>query len=319
MLSFLVRRFLLAIPLLIIVSVMAFSLVHLLPGDPAMVILGPEAPKSAVAALRVRLGLDQPIYVQYLQWLGRALHGDLGRSLVDNTPVAGLIAQRLGATVELAILTVLVSTAVAVPLGIIAARSRATAIDYLSSALALGGLSVPSFWLALLLIVFFAVRLHWLPASGYVPLTQGLASNLKFMILPVLATALREAGVMARFTRSSMLEVLGADYVRTARAKGLAEPGVVLKHAMRAALIPVITASGLQIAGLLGGLVITENIFLIPGFGRLIVDSVFTRDITVIQGSVLVAAVLVVAVNLAVDIIYSLVDPRIQLSSGVSQ
>ena len=319
MLSFLVRRFLLAIPLLIIVSVMAFSLVHLLPGDPAMVILGPEAPKSAVAALRVRLGLDQPIYVQYLQWLGRALHGDLGRSLVDNTPVAGLIAQRLGATVELAILTVLVSTAVAVPLGIIAARSRATVIDYLSSALALGGLSVPSFWLALLLIVFFAVRLHWLPASGYVPLTQGIASNLKFMILPVLATALREAGVMARFTRSSMLEVLGADYVRTARAKGLAEPGVVLKHAMRAALIPVITASGLQIAGLLGGLVITENIFLIPGFGRLIVDSVFTRDITVIQGSVLVAAVLVVAVNLAVDIIYSLVDPRIQLSSGVSQ
>lgn len=319
MLTYLVRRFLLAMPLLFLVSVMAFSLVHLLPGDPAMVILGPEAPKSAVVAMRARLGLDQPVYVQYAQWLGRVLHGDLGRSLVDNTPVSGLIAQRLGATVELAILTFLVSTAIAVPLGIIAARSRASFVDYISSGLALGGLSVPSFWLALLLIVFFAVRLRWLPASGYVPIDQDLASNLKFMILPVLATALREAGVMARFVRSSMLEVLGADYVRTARAKGLAEPGVVLKHAMRAALIPVITASGLQIAGLLGGLVITEQVFLIPGFGRLIVDSVFTRDITVIQGSVLVAALLVVAVNLAVDIVYSLVDPRIQLSSGVSR
>ena len=318
-LSFLVRRFLLTLPLLFIVSVMAFSLVHLLPGDPALVILGPEAPKSAVAALRSQLGLDQPVYIQYAHWLGQVLHGDLGRSLVDNTPVSSLIAQRLGATVELAILTFVFSTVLAVPLGIIAAKGRSTAVDYMSSGLALGGLSIPHFWLAMLLIVFFAVRMHWLPASGYVPLTADLAANLRFMILPVVATGLREAGVLARFTRSSMVEVLGADYVRTARAKGLSERIVVVKHAMRAAMIPVITASGLQIAGLLGGLVITESVFLIPGFGRLIVDSVFTRDITVIQGCVLVAALLVVGVNLAVDVIYTLVDPRISLSTGGSQ
>lgn len=281
-----------------------------------MVILGPEAPKAAVEALRIKLGLNDPIYVQYAHWLGRALHGDLGRSLVDNTAVSVLIRQRLGATVELAILTFAFSAVLAIPLGAIAALRRATAVDYASSSLALGGLSIPHFWLAMMMILFFAVRLHWLPASGYVPLLVDPRANLAFMVMPVVATGFREAGVIARFTRSSMLEVLGADYVRTARAKGLAEVVVVLKHAMRTALIPVITASGLQVAGLLGGLVITESVFLIPGFGRLIVDSVFTRDITVIQGSVLVAALLVVGVNLVVDIIYSLVDPRIQLSTG---
>lgn len=316
MLSFFLRRLLLTLPLLFLVSLLAFSLVHLLPGDPAMVILGPEAPKAAVEAFRIKLGLNDPIYVQYAHWLGRALHGDLGRSLVDNTPVSALIEQRLGATVELAILTFAFSAVLAIPLGAIAALRRATAVDYASSSLALGGLSIPHFWLAMLMILFFAVRLHWLPASGYVPFMVDPRANLAFMIMPVVATGFREAGVIARFTRSSMLEVLGADYVRTARAKGLAEVVVVLKHAMRTALIPVITASGLQVAGLLGGLVITESVFLIPGFGRLIVDSVFTRDITVIQGSVLVAALLVVGVNLVVDVIYSLVDPRIQLSTG---
>lgn len=316
MLRFLIRRIALMIPILLLVSIIAFSLIHLVPGDPAQVILGPEAPPETVATLRHQLGLDKPLPVQYLTWLGRVLTGDLGLSLVDRRPVAQLIGQRLPATLELTICTFLVSGLLAVPLGIYTSTRRGTFADWLGTTAALAGQSIPQFWLGIMLIMFFSLKLNILPSSGYVPFSQDPKANLLAMILPALATGAREAAVVTRYLRSSMLEVLKQDYVRTAQAKGLINRVVVLRHALRNALIPVITASGLQIAGLLGGLVITETIFTIPGFGRLVVDSIFQRDIPVIQGAVLVAALMVTVVNLLVDVTYSLVDPRIKLASG---
>ncbi len=304
------------IPILLLVSVIAFSLIHLVPGDPALVILGPEAPMETVEALREQMGLNRPLIVQYASWLGSTLQGDLGRSLVDRQPVAKLIVQRLPATMELAIFTFLVATVIAVPLGIYTAVKRGSVADWVGSVAALFGQSIPHFWLGIMLIMLFSLNLKWLPSSGYVHFWENPKANLLAMILPAVATGAREAAVITRYLRASLLEVLKADYVRTARAKGLGERIVILRHAVRNALIPVLTASGLQIAGLLGGLVITETIFTIPGFGRLIVDSIFQRDIPVVQGAVLFAALMVMTVNLLVDIIYSLVDPRIKLASG---
>jgi peptide/nickel transport system permease protein len=314
MVTYLVRRIALMIPILFLVSIIAFSLIHMVPGDPALVILGPEAPRETVEALRRQLGLDRPVIIQYLDWLGHTARGDLGRSLVDRQPVAKLIRQRLPATFELALLTFLFSTAIAVPIGIFTAVRRGSVADWIGSVVALFGQSIPHFWLGIMLIVLFSLKLKWLPSSGYVHLWENPRANLLAMILPAAATGAREAAVITRYLRASLLEVLKQDYVRTARAKGLGERVVILRHAVRNALIPVITASGLQIAGLLGGLVITETIFTIPGFGRLIVDAIFQRDIPVIQGSVLCAALMVMAVNLLVDIVYSMVDPRIKLS-----
>lgn len=316
MLAFLVRRVALMIPILLLVSLLAFSLVHLVPGDPATVILGPEAPRETVEALRRQLGLDRPLHVQYGTWLASVIQGDLGRSLVDRQPVARLIGQRLPATLELAVLTFLVSVTIAVPIGVYTAVKRGSGADYVASVGALAGQSIPNFWLGIMLLMLFALKLKWLPASGYVPFWQDPQGNLLALILPALATGAREAAVITRYMRASLLEVLKADYVRTAKAKGLTERVVIMRHAVRNALIPVITASGLQIAGLLGGLVITETIFTIPGFGRLIVDAMFQRDIPVIQAAVLVAALIVMTINLCVDVIYTWVDPRIKLSGG---
>lgn len=316
LLTFLVRRIALMVPILLLVSIIAFSLIHLIPGDPALVILGPEAPGETVEALRKELGLNRPVAVQYLVWVGSVLQGDLGRSLVDRQPVTRLIGQRLPATLELAFLTFLVSTLVAVPIGIYTAVRRGSVADYVGSVASLAGQSIPHFWLGIMLIMFFALKLHWLPSSGYVHIWQDPKANLLSLIMPALATGAREAAVTTRYLRASLLDVLKQDYVRTAKAKGLAERVVILRHATRNALIPVITASGLQVASLLGGLVITETIFTIPGFGRLIVDAIFQRDIPVIQGAVLFAAVMVMTVNLTVDVIYSVVDPRIKLAGG---
>jgi len=304
------------IPILLLVSVIAFSLIHLVPGDPALVILGPEAPMETVEALREQMGLNRPLIVQYGSWLGATLQGDLGRSLVDRQPVAKMILQRLPATIELAGFTFLVSILIAIPIGVYTAVKRGSASDWLGSVAALFGQSIPHFWLGIMLIMLFSLKLKWLPSSGYVPFWENPKANLLAMILPAIATGAREAAVLTRYLRASLLEVLKQDYVRTARAKGLGERVVVMRHAVRNALIPVLTASGLQIAGLLGGLVITETIFTIPGFGRLIVDAIFQRDIPVVQGSVLFAALMVMTVNLMVDIIYSLVDPRIKLGTG---
>jgi peptide/nickel transport system permease protein len=293
---------------------MVFSLIHLIPGDPATVILGQEATPEAKAALRHELGLDRPLVTQYLSWLGHIVRGDLGRSLVDRTPVIGVIRQRLPATLELTLGSFIVALLIAIPTGMLSATRRGGATDFASTLFALGGMSLPSFWLAMMFIIVFAVKLQWLPASGYVPFSDDPRANLAAMILPMLATGIRESAVLMRMLRSSMLEVLYSDYVRTARGKGLGPMVVVMRHALRNALIPVITASGLLVAGLLGGLVITETIFSIPGFGRLIVDSIFQRDFVTVQGAILVSALLVVLVNLIVDILYALIDPRIKVS-----
>ena len=312
--AYVIRRLILTIPILLLVSIMVFSLIHLIPGDPATVILGQEATPEAKVALRHELGLDRPLVTQYLSWLGHVVRGDLGRSLVDRTPVIATIRQRLPATLELTLGAFIVALLIAIPTGMLSATRRGGATDFASTLFALGGMSLPSFWLAMMFIIVFAVKLQWLPASGYVPFSQDPRANLAAMILPMLATGIRESAVLMRMLRSSMLEVLYSDYVRTARGKGLGPMVVVMRHALRNALIPVITASGLLVAGLLGGLVITETIFSIPGFGRLIVDAIFQRDFVTVQGAILVSALLVVLVNLIVDILYALIDPRIKVS-----
>ena len=312
--AFLIRRLLLTLPILFIVSVVCFSLINLIPGDPATVILGPEASEQAKEQMREQLGLNKPIVVQYVDWLGGVLHGDLGKSLVDGTPVSQLILQRLPVTLELALGTFLVSLTIAVIAGIVSAYRRGTWVDYVSTGFALGGVSIPHFWLGMMFIIIFAVYLGWLPASGYVPFFEDPAANIAVMILPVLATGLRESAELMRMLRSSLLEELGSDYVRTAFSKGLSRRVVVIRHAVRNALIPFVTASGLQIAALLGGLVVTEQVFQLPGVGRLIVESILERDYTVVQGAVLTVTVIVILINVLVDLLYAVIDPRIALS-----
>ncbi len=314
--AFLVRRLLLTLPILFIVSIVCFSMINLIPGDPATVILGPEATEQAKEQMRERLNLNDPIPVQYMDWLGGVLRGDLGESLIDQTPVSQLILQRLPVTVELALGTFAVSLTIAVVAGILSASRRGTWVDYLSTGIALGGISIPHFWLGMMFIIIFAVNLGWLPASGYEPLFQDPIANITAMILPVFATGLRESAELTRMLRSSLLEELGSDYVRTAFSKGLSRRIVVIRHAVRNALIPFVTASGLQIAGLLGGLVVTETVFQLPGLGRLVVDSIEQRDFTTVQGAVLTITVVVVLINVLVDVLYTFIDPRISASSG---
>jgi peptide/nickel transport system permease protein len=311
---YLLRRILLMVPVVLIVTLMVFFMLHLTPGDPARVALGEEATPQAVAALRVQLGLNLPLPIQYLHWLGQVVRGNLGRSLIDGTSVTKDIAQRLPVTFELGVLAFLCSLLVGVPVGIIAARLRGSLADWVATILALTFLSVPGFYLGILFILYFAVQLHLFPSGGYVPITKGLGANLALMVLPAVSLGLRTASVIARMLRGSLLEVLGADFVRTARAKGVSERRALWRHALRNALLPVVTVGGLEVAGLLSGVVLTEDIFGIPGLGRLLVDAIFQRDFTTVQGEVLFIALIVLVVNLLTDLSYSLLDPRIQVA-----
>ncbi|KAF1049041.1 MAG: Dipeptide transport system permease protein DppB [Herbaspirillum frisingense] len=307
----LLKRLLLSIPTLILVSMVVFSLLAVLPGDPVAAILGMEATPEAAAALRLKLGLDDPLLVQYWHWVWAVLHGDLGRSFIDNTPVAEALWQRLPVTIELAVGSFVVAVVIAVPAGILsAARPRGIA-NAVGTLVALFGMSVPHFWLGMMFIILFAVKLGWLPASGFVPLSEDWQANLIAMLMPMVVTGLRESAILMRMVRSSLLEVLNEDYIRTAFSKGLRDWQVVLGHALRNAMIPVVTASGLMVSGMLGGLVITESIFSIPGMGKMIVDAIFQRDYVTVQAGVLAATVMVVIVNLCVDLLYSVIDPRI--------
>ncbi len=314
---YLIRRLLLTVPVLIFVSLIVFSIISLIPGDPARIMLGEEFSKEALEVLRHQLGLDRPLYVRYWIWLGRLVHGDLGRSVRDGRPVLDTLLLKLPVTIELAIAALLVSWAIAIPSGAVAAWKQRSMVDYAATTFALAGVSIPNFWLGIMLIYLFAVNLHVLPASGYVEPWLDLRRNLSLLIMPsiVLGTAL--AALVMRLLRSSMIEVLSADYVRTAHAKGLSNFVIIVKHALKNAMIPVVTIMGLQLSGLLGGAVITETIFSIPGLGRLAVDSILTRDYPMVQGVVLFVALSVVATNLAVDMIYGLLDPRIRLEARV--
>jgi len=306
-LTYVIRRALVAIPTLLGVATVVFSLLRLLPGDPATVIAGPTATPESIANIRHQLGLDQPIWQQYLGFLGRLLRGDLGISTRTGQPVVQEILTRAPFTAELAVASLLLAIVVGVAAGVLAATRRNTGADLGISSTAVFGVSMPVYWLGLMLIIVFAVRLRVLPAAGD---DQGLVS----LVLPAITLALFSMGLITRQTRSAMLEVLGQDFVRTARAKGAGRRTVLIRHALRNALLPIVTTIGLQFGTLLGGAVITESVFAWPGMGRLLLDSIFSRDYSVVQGVVLMLAVAFIAINLLTDLIYAYVDPRIRYS-----
>ena len=312
MLSFILRRILIAIPTILLISVFVFSLQKLLPGDPVLAMAGEERDAEVLEYLREKYRLNDPIPVQYVTWVGNALRGDLGISLRTNQPVTELIAEKLPVTIQLAVMAILFALVIGIPAGILSAVKKGTVIDYIANIVALSGLSIPNFWLGIMLILLVSVRLDLLPASGYVPLSEDPVKSITTMLMPafVLGTAL--AATLMRHTRSAMLGVLKSDYVRTARAKGLHERRVVLKHAFRNALTPIVTLTALLFGELIAGAVLTEQIFTIPGFGKLVVDAVFNRDYAVVQGIVLVTAVGFIVMNLLADVAYVLLNPRLR-------
>jgi peptide/nickel transport system permease protein len=310
-LRFIGARLLGTLPVVLILSIGVFLMLHLTPGDPVQIMLGQDADPQAIAALRAELGLDQPLPVQYVRWAGNALHGDLGRSIRTNQPVADAIVSRLPVTIELSLIALVISLVIGLPAGMLAAIRRNSLLDLASTGVALVGVSLPSFFLGILLILVFALWLRWVPPSGYTPLVQDPAMNVKQMLLPAVALGAALAGIVARLMRSSLLEVLGADYMRTARAKGLSEPASVIGHAVQNALLPVVTVVGLQVGALLGGAILIETIFALPGIGRLAVDSIFARDFPIVQGVVLFLALVRVLSNLIADLLYGRLDPRI--------
>ena len=312
MLRYIVNRLLTVIPTLFVVSVVVFGLQQMLPGDAAIALAGESLDPAIVAQIRADRHLDQSIIVQYALWLAGVLQGDLGQSLRNNVSVAQLISEKLPATAILSVMAMGWAVLIGVPAGIVSALYKGRGPDYVANVVGLAGLSVPPFWLGLMLILFVSVRLGLLPASGYVsPLTDPGAA-LRSLLLPSFVLGINIAAVMMRHTRSAMVTSMAADYIRTARAKGLFERHVVLRHGLRNALLPLITMGTLQAGQLLAGAVLTEQVFTIPGFGRLIIDAVYTRDYAVVQGVVLVNAIIYVTLNLAADIAYGAADPRIR-------
>ena len=316
MVTFLARRLLFMIPVALLVSFVTFMIIHLIPGDPARVLLGESATPQTVAALRHQLGLDKPLLTQYILWLGQAVHGNLGQSIQLQQPVTQAILQRLPVTAELGIVSLVISVALAIPLGVLAAVRRNTPVDWLINILSLIGTAIPNFVLGLLLILFLAVVVRPFPPGGYVPFTQDPISNLRDLILPAITLATGAVAGNMRQVRASMIEVLSQDYIRTARAKGLSSGRVYYVHALRNALLPLLTIVGLQAGAILGGAVIIESIFLWPGVGMLAIQSILSKDYPVVQGVVLLSALSYMVVNLLVDVGYGALDPRISISSG---
>ena len=313
MLEFLVRRAFISAVTLLLISLIVFAGVRMIPGDPARVMAGTDADAAGLEEIREKYGLNAPLPLQYLRWISLAMRGDLGESIRTRQSVAGTVAIKLPITLELACLSLLVAITIAIPAGVIAAVRRNTPWDVLASGISLCGVSVPNFWLGIMLILLVSVRLGWLPASGFVPLAEDPVANVKRMLMPALVLGSGLAAVLMRQTRNAMIEVLSADYVRTARAKGLAQAAVVVRHALRNGLIPVVTILGLQMGALMSGAVVTEQIFVLPGFGRLIVEAVFTRDYPLVQGVVLITASSYVLINLLVDVSYTVLNPRIRI------
>lgn len=314
MFAYLLRRTLTLLPILLLMSIIVFALIRMVPGDPIDVMYGSEGMDEVRrAALSRDLGLDQPIFIQYGKWLWRAVQGDLGNSYRASMPVLQLIGQRLPATLLLSFSALFLSLLIALPLGLLAAVKRNSGADMAAMIFAILGISLPNFWSGILLVLVFAIWLGWLPSIGYVSPFQDFFKSLRHLILPAITLGWSLSGTTTRLARSSLLEELGKDYVRTARGKGLAERAVLLTHALRNALIPTVTMVGLQLGFLIGGTVVVETVFAWPGVGLLVVDSIFARDYPVVQGIVLVIAVVVVVVNLLVDVIYTVLDPRIRL------
>ena len=310
MLTFLARRLVVAIPTVLLISVLVFLMQKLLPGDPVLALAGEDRNPETLAFLREKYHLNDPVWVQYLNWIGGALRGDLGISLRTNQPVLQLIGQKLPVTLQLAVMSLIFALAIGIPAGILSAYRKGTWIDWVANVIALSGLSIPNFWLGIMLILLVSVRLGWLPASGYAPFWDDPLRSIETMLMPAFVLGTGLAATLMRHTRSAMLGVLRSDYVRTARAKGLGERTVVLKHALRNALVPVVTVTTLLFGELLAGAVLTEQIFTIPGFGKLVVDGVFTRDYAVVQGIVLCTAVGFILMNILADALYRVLNPR---------
>src|ERR1700737_1267944 len=312
MLNYVVRRILATIPVMAVVALFVFSLLYIAPGDPAAVIAGDQASPEDVERIRQSLGLDRPFLIQFGSWVWRILHGDLGTSIFTNLPVSTMIGQRLGPTLSLMMVTLSLTIVVAGPLGVVAAWKAGTFIDRAIMAFAVFGFSLPVFVVGYLLAYVFALQLEWLPVQGYTPLSEGLWPWFQNLILPAFALGCVYIALIARITRASMLEVLAQDYIRTARAKGIGQPGILFIHALKNASVPIVTVIGIGIALLIGGAVVTESVFVIPGLGRLTIDAILRRDYPVIQGVVVLFSFLYVLVNLMVDLLYTVLDPRIR-------
>jgi peptide/nickel transport system permease protein len=314
--SYILRRLVLLIPVILIVGLVVFTLVHLTPGDPAAVILGDQATPDQVEALRDQLGLNEPLPLQFIEWFGNVLRGDFGQSIFLGIPVTQALRERVEPTALLTSYALIVQLSIGIPLGVLAALKHGTVLDRMLTAIAISGAAIPSFFLGIVLILIFAVNLQWLPSVGYVSPTEDLGGHVQRMIMPAFTLGFASAGLLARMIRSSMLDVQHEDYVRTARAKGLPYRDVVVRHTLRNALVPAITVVGTSIAALLGGAVVTETVFTIPGMGRLVVQSISRRDYPIIQGAVMSIAMAYVLVNLVVDLLYVYADPRVRLGGG---
>lgn len=312
MTRYIIRRLVYALFIIWGCATIVFFLLRLVPGDPVSVMLGGEYSPEAAAQLRENLGLDAPVYVQYAKWMGNVVQGDLGRSNATKEPVTQAIARAVPKTLSITALAFIIGVAVAVPMGTLAALKRGSPFDYAASIVTFAGISLPTFWFGIVFILIFAVKLGWFPSVGYVSPTDGIWPWFKHLLLPGLAAGVGEAAILMRFVRAGLLDVLGSDYIRTARAKGLSERRVILGHAMRTAMIPVVTVAGLSLASLLGGLVITETVFSISGIGRLLTSAIFNKDYPIVQGVILLITLIFVLANLTVDIIYTMLDPRIR-------
>jgi peptide/nickel transport system permease protein len=313
MTAYILRRLVLLVPVLIVVGVVVFGLVHLTPGDPAAVILGDRATPEDIARLRTQLGLNDPLPVQFSRWFTNMLRLDFGESIFLGEPVTQALLDRVQPTVLLTLYAFSIQVLIGVPAGVLAAVRHNSPLDRVLTVMAISGSAIPTFFLGILLILIFAVRLRWLPSGGYVPFGEDPAAHFKGMILPAFALGFSAAGLLARLVRSSMLDVMREDYVRTAFAKGLPDQLVIVRHALRNALIPALTVIGISIGALLGGAVVTETVFTIPGMGRLVVQSIARRDYPVIQGAIVAIAMTYVLVNLIVDVLYVYIDPRVRL------
>lgn len=310
--QYIARRLMQLFPVLFVMSIVIFSITIVLPGDPTFTILGEEATVEQRQVLRDQMGLDDPLPIQYARWASDALSGNLGRALRSGQPITEMLAERIPVTMELAILSIMVATLIGVPAGVIAARGHNTFVDVVASSTAMIAMAVPYFWQGILMILLFSLSLRWLPPSGYMPFFDDPIENLRLMVMPTLTIGTSLAAVIARQTRTSMLQVLSEDYIRTAHAKGISDFQVLVNHALRNALLPVVTIIGLQLATLLGGTLVTERIFSLPGLGLMMVDGIFQRDFFMVQGSLLVFVGFVVVINLITDIFYGIIDPRIR-------
>lgn len=312
MMAYIIRRLLATIPVMIVVALFVFFLLHLTPGDPAAVIAGDDASPMEIEGVRRKLGLDRPVWEQFGIYVMNLLSGDLGTSIFSNLPVTTLVKQRLEPSLVLAVSTLVVAISIAIPMGVVAAWKARTIVDRVVMGFSVLGFAVPVFLIGYLLIYFFAIELRWLPVQGYRPLSQGVFQTLRSITLPAIALGMVYTALIARITRASMLEVLSEDYIRTARAKGVATPGVLLRHALKNAAVPIVTVIGIGLTLLISGVVLTETVFNIPGLGRLTVDAILKRDYPIVQGLIIIFAATKVLVNLLIDISYTFLDPRIR-------